>query len=94
MQLADASNRVADLEDSLQATSKLPGAEAAALRKRLLASLTAATTDADRLAVAIAGRSARVAEARVILQTAITGLGLEMSATPIASAESSSRPVR
>lgn len=83
-QLGDAGQRVGDLEDSLRATSKLPGPEAAELRKRLIASLTAATTDADRLALAIASRSARVAEARVILQTAITGLGLEMSSTPLA----------
>jgi outer membrane protein OmpA-like peptidoglycan-associated protein len=85
-QLADAGARVAELEDSLRATSKLPGAEAAALRRRLLASLADATAGADRLALAIAARAARLAEARVILQTAITGLGLEMSAPPIARA--------
>ena len=87
-QLTDISARVTDLEDSLRATSKLPGAEAAALRRRLLASLTTATGEADRLALAIASRSARIAEARVTLQTAITGLGLEMSSAPIASLRS------
>ncbi|HVV88438.1 MAG TPA: OmpA family protein [Kofleriaceae bacterium] len=91
-QLADAGQRVADLEDSLRATAKLPGTEAADLRKRLLASLTAATGDADRLALAIAGRSARAAEARVLLQTAITGLGLEMTSGPLASADAAAPP--
>ena len=79
-QLADAGDRIGELEDSLRTTAKLPGADAAALRKRLLASLADATAAADHLAITIAARGARLAEARVTLQTAITGLGLEMSA--------------
>lgn len=80
--LADATEHAGDLEGSVLTVSRLPGTEAAELRKRLLASLTTATTRVDTLARAIAANRARQVEARVKLQTAIEALALEQLAAP------------
>ncbi len=76
-QLADATARAGDLERSIATVAKLPGADAAELRKRLLAGLTAATTRADDVSRALATSSARAIEARIKVQTEIEGLTLE-----------------
>lgn len=76
-QLADATARAGDLERSLTTVGKLPGAEAAELRKRLIASLAAATARADDLSRQLAAASARQIEARVKVQTALEGLTLD-----------------
>jgi|GEM_PF-6552383 len=57
--------------------AKLPGAEAAAPRRRLLTSLTATAARAENLAQRIAAGRARELAARVTLQTAIEALALE-----------------
>ena len=80
--LADATEHAGDLERSLATVAKLPGAEAAQLRARLVKSLTAATDRADQLARAIASHRAAEVDARVKLQTAIEALGLEQLAGP------------
>ncbi len=85
--LADATERAGDLERSVTTVAKLPGAEAAELRKRLITSLTAATTRVDLLARQIAASRARQVEARVKLQTAIEALGLEQLVAPPAAVE-------
>ena len=82
MALADATEHAGDLERSLATVAKLPGAEAAQLRARLVKSLTAATDRADQLARAIASHRAAEVDARVKLQTAIEALGLEQLAGP------------
>ncbi|MBL8625615.1 MAG: DUF4139 domain-containing protein [Myxococcales bacterium] len=80
--LADATEHAGDLERSLATVAKLPGAEAAQLRGRLVKSLTEATGRADQLARTIATHRAGEIEARVKLQTAIEALGLEQLAAP------------
>ena len=77
-----ATEHAGDLERSLATVAKLPGAEAAQLRGRLVKSLTDATGRADQLARAIATHRAAEIEARVKLQTAIEALGLEQLAAP------------
>jgi outer membrane protein OmpA-like peptidoglycan-associated protein len=79
-QLADVTARGGDLERSLATVGKLPGAEAAELRKRLVASLAAATASADDIARKLAAASARQIEARIKVQTAVEGLTLEQVA--------------
>jgi outer membrane protein OmpA-like peptidoglycan-associated protein len=79
-QLADATARAGDLERSLTAVAKLPGADAERLRKRLIGGLTAASARADEIARALASASARQIEARVRVQTALEGLTLEQAA--------------
>jgi ElaB/YqjD/DUF883 family membrane-anchored ribosome-binding protein len=76
--LADATEHASDLERSLATVAKLPGAEAATLRARLLKSLTAASATIDQHARAIAAGRAREVEARIKLQTAIEVLTLEL----------------
>ena len=78
--LADATEHAGDLERSLATVAKLPGAEAAQLRGRLVKSLADATGRADQLARTIATHRAAEVEARVKLQTAIEALGLEQLA--------------
>ncbi len=78
--LADATEHAGDLERSLATVAKLPGAEAAQLRGRLVKSLADATGRADLLARMIATHRAAEVEARVKLQTAIEALGLEQLA--------------
>lgn len=80
-QLADATARAGDLERSLATVAKLPGTEAADLRKRLLASLGAATARADELSRALAAASARQIEARIKVQAALEGLTLDEPTT-------------
>jgi outer membrane protein OmpA-like peptidoglycan-associated protein len=80
-QLADTTARAGDLERSITTVGKLPGAEAAELRKRLLASLGAATARADELSRALATASARQIEARIKVQTALEGLTLDEPTT-------------
>jgi len=80
--LADATEHAGDLERSLATVAKLPGAEAAQLRGRLVKSLADATGRADQLARTIATHRAAEVEARVKLQTAIEALGLEQLAAP------------
>ncbi|MBK9030957.1 MAG: OmpA family protein [Myxococcales bacterium] len=80
--LADVTEHNGDLERSLTTVAKLPGAEAAQLRARLLKSLTELTARADQLARTIATHRAAEVEARVRLQTAIEALGLEQLTTP------------
>jgi len=77
--LADASERGSDLERSLATVAKLPGPEAAALKKRLIASIAAQTTHADELARRLVTANARQLEARARVQTAIEGLSLELA---------------
>lgn len=80
--LADASDHAAELERSLATVAKLPGAEAAQLRARLVKSLTTATAAATDRARAIATHRAAEIEARIKLQTAIEALGLEQLDRP------------
>ena len=80
--LADASDHAAALERSLATVAKLPGAEAAQLRARLVKSLAAATTTTTERARAIATHRAAEVEARIKLQTAIETLGLEQLDAP------------
>ncbi len=77
--LADASERGSDLERSLATVAKLPGPDAAALKKRLIASIAAQTTHADELARRLVTANARQLEARARVQTAIEGLSLELA---------------
>ncbi len=81
-QLADVTARAGDLERSLTSVGKLPGTDAAELRKRLIASLTAASARADDLSRSLATASARQIEARIKVQTEVEGLTLEPSAPP------------
>ena len=76
-QLGDATHRAGDLERSLTAVARLPGAEAAELRKRLVKSLDAATARADAISQKLAAATAREIEARVKVQTALEGLTLD-----------------
>jgi len=79
--LADAGERTGDLEHSLTTVAKLPGADAAALRRRLVASLATAAAHTDQLSRQLVAASARQIEARVAVQTAIEGLTLELDTT-------------
>ncbi len=76
-QLADAAARAGDLQRSLATVARLPGAEAAELRRRLVAGLTAATARTDELSRALAAAGARQLEARVRVQAALEGLTLD-----------------
>lgn len=80
--LDDATARAADLEHSLTTVAKLPGADAAALRSRLLVNLADATSRMDRIARRIATHRARATEGRIKLQTAIEALALEQLTPP------------
>jgi outer membrane protein OmpA-like peptidoglycan-associated protein len=78
--LAAAYERSGELEQSLTAVAKLPGPEAAALRKRLLTELDRTTARAADLARTLAAAGATRLEATIKVQTAIEALTLDAPA--------------
>lgn len=76
-QLDELSARSGELERSLRSVAKLPGAEAKALRRSLIAALVTATRDAATTASATTAADARRVAARITLQAAIERLTLE-----------------
>ena len=80
--LADAAQRADELQRSLTSVAKLPGGDAAALRRRLIASLGAASARTDALSVQLAAARAREVDLRVKVQTALEGIVLDAPAAP------------
>ncbi len=78
--LLAATERAGELEQSLAAVAKLPGPEAAALRRRLIAELDRTTVRTSELARAMAAAGATRLEATIKVQTAIEALTLEAAA--------------
>jgi outer membrane protein OmpA-like peptidoglycan-associated protein len=68
--------RSGELERSLRAVARLPGAEAKALRRSLIAALVAATRDGATSSAATTAADARRVAARIALQAAIERLTL------------------
>jgi hypothetical protein len=75
VRISDLSQRADELRENLKALEKVRGADA--LRKKLVTSLTAVTTEADAVARKLGGESEALAEARNKLQESLREISLD-----------------
>lgn len=80
LRLRDVQDRAVDLERSLEAVRRLPGSDAAALRRALVAQLTSNAADAARATAALGDAAARAEAARLAVQMALERLTLAPAA--------------